>query len=234
MVALDNSALFGHARVPRLKLTLAPLVAAIAVVSMALVLGAILARGFAENGFRLGSQLAWRYASFVFFAVLVAEPACRMAAHFFPAFKTPESFVRRLIWGFCASYGVYLLSVFLPNVIRPSMGATVMVLFGAVVASVMALTAMPLRGLNGKAVHLEKARRAMLGTAMAYFWLCYSVMALARLSGPHRPDAFYDISLSLMVVGLLARYANRWFSDWPLQPVQNVSNLRHSLSQTEP
>ena len=37
---------------------------------------------------------------------------------------------RKLVWGFCASYGVYLLSVFLPNVIQPSAGATMMVLFG--------------------------------------------------------------------------------------------------------
>jgi hypothetical protein len=65
----------------------------------------------------------------------------------------------------------------------------------------------------------------VLATATAYFWLCYSIMALARISGPHRPDAFYGISLSLMVVGLLARYANHWFSAPP--PVQKVSNLRH-------
>jgi hypothetical protein len=67
----------------------------------------------------------------------------------------------------------------------------------------------------------------MLATATAYFWLCYSIMALARIYGPHRPDAFYDISLSLMLVGLLARYAGRWFSDWLPQPDQKVSNLRH-------
>ena len=227
MVALDNLALFGHRKVPRLKLTLGPLVAGIALVAIALTLGAILARGFSENGFRLGSQLAWRYTCFIFFAVLVGEPVCRLAVRFFPAFKIPESLVsgtlgRKLIWGFCASYGVYLLSVFLPNVIRLSAGATLMVLFGGGVVIVMALAAVPLRRLNGKAGHLEKARRAMLVTATAYFWLCYSIMALARISGPHRPDAFYDISLSLMLVGLLTRYADRWFSD---RPAQKVSNL---------
>jgi len=30
-----------------------------------------------------------------------------------------------------------------------------------------------------------------------------------------------------MVVGLLVRYAGHWFSAWPLQPVEKVSNLRH-------
>ncbi len=222
MVALDNSALFGHRKVPYLKLTLGPLVAGIALAAAALVMGALVARGFSENGFRLGSQLAWRYTCFVFFAVLVAEPACRVAARFFPDFEPPASLGRRLIWGFCASYGVYLLSIFLPNVIALSAGATLMVLFGGGVALAMALTAAPLRGLGGAAAQLEKARRAMLVTATAYFWLCYSIMALARISGPHRPDAFYDVSLSLMLVGLLVRYANHWFSE---PPVQKVSNL---------
>jgi len=223
MVALDNAALFGHRKVPLPRFTLAPLVAGIALVAAALVMGAILARGFSENGFRLGSQLAWRYTAIVFFVSLVAEPACRIAAHFFAGFQVPGSLGRKLIWGFCASYGVYLLSIFLPNVIHLSAGATMMVLFGGGVVLVMAFTAAPLRGLGGAAVHLEKARRAMLVTATAYFWLCYSIMALARISGPHRPDAFYDISLSLMVVGLLARYADRWFSDWP---PRKLSNLR--------
>ncbi len=222
MVAVDDSALFGRRLAPRLD----PLVAGIPTVAIALVLGAILARDFSENGFRLGSQFAWRYASLVFFAALVAEPACRMASHFFAHFQTPEKIGPRLIWGFCASYGVYLLSIFLPNALHPSLGATMMVLFGGGVVLVMALTAVPLRGLHG--IRWEKARRALSGTAMVYFWLCYCVMALARISGPHRPDAFYDISLSLMLVGLLVRYANRWFPEQPPQPDPKVSNLRHS------
>src|SRR5438067_2286509 len=86
----------------------------------------------------------------------------------------------------------------------------------AVIAAVlvMALAVVPLKRLGGVPV-LEKARRAVLGAAAVYFWLCYCIMALARLSGPHRPDAFYGISLSLMVVALLLRYADRWFSDHP-------------------
>jgi hypothetical protein len=51
----------------------------------------------------------------------------------------------------------------------------------------------------------------MLATAAGYFWLCYALMALARISGPHRPDAWYGFSLVLMVAALLARYADHWF-----------------------
>ncbi|HYS46334.1 MAG TPA: hypothetical protein VEM35_07830 [Rhizomicrobium sp.] len=184
----------------------------IVLIALALVLGAILLRGFAENGFRLGSQLAWRYASLVFFLALVAGPTGRVAAHFLPGLTPPASLSRKLVWGFCASYGVYLLSVFLPNVIRLSAGATLMVLFGGSVALVMAVSAAPLKRLGDKVVIPQKVRRVLLGTAAGYFWLCYCLMALARISGPHRPDAFYGISLCLMVVGLLARYADRWVS----------------------
>jgi hypothetical protein len=213
MVALDNHAMFGSSRVPRLRITLAPLVAGIALVTALLVLGAIVFRGFAENGFRLGSQLAWRYTFFVFFAAMVVEPACRLIARLVPDFAWPESLSRKLFWGFCASYGIYLLSVFLPNVIRLSGGATLMVVFGASVALVMAVTSAPLKRQNGVPLIGERTRRTMFGLAIIYFWSCYSLMALARISGPHRPDAFYEISISLMVVALLLRFAERWFSN---------------------
>jgi len=208
MSALDNSTIFGQ----RPKLSLGPLVGGIALGAGVLVLGSILLRGFAENGFRLGSQLAWRYAAFIFFAALVAGPTCRVAARFFPHLTPPESLSRKLVWGFCASYGIYLLSVFLPNVIRPSAGAALMVLFGGSVALVMAATAAPLKPLGDKAIIPDNIRRVFLAAATIYFWLCYSLMALARISGPHRPDDFYGLSLCLMVVGLLARYADRWVS----------------------
>ena len=232
MVALDNTALFGQIRKARvkvsLKLTLAPLVAGVTAIALLLVLGAILARGFSENGFRLGSQLAWRYGFFVFFAALVASPLCRVVARF-SGFEAPKDLGSRLVWSFCASYGVYLLSIFLPNVIHLSAGATMMVLFGGGVTLVMALVAAPLSH-RQEGPHFAKARRAMLAAATGYFWLSYSVMALARISGPHRPDAFYDISLCLMVVALLVRFADRWLDDHPpaAEPAQRMSNLRQT------
>jgi hypothetical protein len=209
MVALDNQDFFGT-RVPRFKLSLGPLVGGIALGAGLMVVGAILMRGFAENGFRLGSQLAWRYASFIFFLALAAGPVCRMAARLFPRLSPPQSLSRRLVWGFCASYAIYLLSVFVPNVIRPSAGAALMVLFGGVVVMVMAVTVAPLARLGGPAIIPNNIRRVLLALSTIYFWLCYSLMALARISGPHRPDDYYGISLCLMVAGLLARYGDRW------------------------
>ena len=64
----------------------------------------------------------------------------------------------------------------------------------------------------------------MLGTSAIYFWLCYSLMALARISGPHRPDIFYDISITLMILALLLRYADRWLAHRGTLPaVQPIS-----------
>ena len=42
------------------------------------------------------------------------------------------------------------------------------------------------------------------------FWLTYALTGLAHLSGPHRPDAFYGVSLSLMIMALLLRFADRF------------------------
>lgn len=210
MVALDNHAFSGPGR--GLKLTLGPLVGAIAIFAALLVLGAMLTRGFSENGFRLGSQLAWRYASFVFVAAMTMGPLCRITAHFFPVFTPPESLGRKLIWGFCAAYGVYLLSVFVPNVIHLSAGAMLMTVFGSTVVLVMAMTAAPLVRLGAPPVLPDKVRKVLLGTSAIYFWLCYVLMALARISGPHRPDVYYGFSLSLMILALLLRYADRWLA----------------------
>jgi hypothetical protein len=134
-------------------------------------------------------------------------------ARLFPTLTPPESLGRKLIWGFCASYGVYLLSVFIPGVISLSAGATLMVLFGGSVALVMALTAASLKRLGDKPVIPVRVRRVLLGVATGYFWLCYAVMGLSRIYGPNRPDAFYGLSVCLMVTGLLVRFADRWFSD---------------------
>jgi hypothetical protein len=205
MTLLDPAAPFATLSITRLRPWIS-LVAGIALSAALLVAGAILFRGFSENGFRLGSQLAWRFTTLVFFAALVAGPIARLAARVSVHGPAPRHLSRKLVWGFCASYAVYLVSVFLPNVIHLSAGATLMVLFGGVVTAVLALSAAPLGLMN------EKIRRTVMGTAAVYFWSCYSLMALSRLYGPHRPDAFYGISLCLMVAALLVRYADRWLS----------------------
>jgi len=189
----------------------------IALAAALLVAGTIAVNGFSGNALRLGSQMGWRFANLVFFAVLAAAPVGRLAGRYWPAARALEARCPNLIWGFCASYGVYLLAVLVPNSVRLSGGALLFVLFGAGVIAVMAVAAAPLRLIHGTAPLIgtppligTKVRRTLLGTALIYFWLCYCLMALEYISGPHRPSSYYSFSLLLMILALLLRFADRW------------------------
>lgn len=215
MVLLDNLASFGHIGVKRFAPKHGLLVSAIASGALVVVIATIILNGFSDNGFRLASQFAWRYTSVAYFAALVVVPSSNLLAHFHAGLRLHDNVGRKLIWGFCASYGVYLLSIFLPNVVDPSAGAALMFFFSAAVVIVMAATAAPLKALGCGAVIGEATRRALSGTAMIYFWLCYSLTALARISGPHRPEDYYPVILVLMIAALLIRFADRLSSNKP-------------------
>jgi hypothetical protein len=191
-----------------------PRLAGWAVIALAAVLfcvGGFAARGFSDNGLRLGSELVWRFTCVIYFAAIVAGPLARLIPSQTLRHICEER--RQLIWGFCASFGVYLASVLMPNTLTPpdldrdglTASMTVFVAFGAMLVVVIAYTA------GRQAAHFlgEKASGTMLGVGMTCFWLAYALTGLARISGPHRPDAFYGFSLSLMVIALLLRFADR-------------------------
>lgn len=224
MVALDNqhNGIPHHnsrPRAPRLGLPAMMAMAAAIAVS-----GGILAHGFTDNGFRLGSQLGWRFACLVLFAALVAGPLARLLAGTRFAFAEGK-WVRDLVWSFAAAYAVYLVSLLVPNSLGReglSPGLMVFAIMGGGVAAVMALMADP----RARRVMGEPARRTLLGVAGIYFWLCYCLMALSHLSGPHRPDAFFGFSLCLMIAALLVRFAGRMMvARRPEMSAQPVSNL---------
>jgi hypothetical protein len=206
MVALDNSAVFANEKVP-VRIPKMTLPGVIALAAATIAFGSLAARGFSDNGFRLASQNGWRFACFVFFAAIIAGPLGRLV----PALKRLETESCSIFWGFCASYAVYLAAVLVPNAFGAqsvsaavSAGTTLFVLFGAGVTLVMALALTPrMKELAGGGV-----RRALLGVSAIYFWLCYALMGLSHLSHPHRPDGFYGLSLSLMIVALLVRFAD--------------------------
>lgn len=165
------------------------------------------ARGFGDNGLRLGSELAWRFTFLIYFAAVTAGPLTRLV---------PSRVLRRicdrrrqLIWGFCASFAVYLASVLVPNTTplspeRDATGASVFILFGAALILVIAYAAG-----DGVALFLgERAKRTLLGVGLSTFWLIYAAAGLAHISGPHRPDVFYGVSLGLMIAALLLRFAD--------------------------
>jgi hypothetical protein len=207
MVALDHSAPFetpGSARLSFAVLSCALLALAVFFAGCAL-------RGFSDNGVRLGTQLLWRLGCLVFFAALVAGPLGRLIR----PLKALAGKDRPLLQGFCAVLAVYFAAILLPNLfaisdgIRPAgvtAGMTVFILFTGSVTLVMTVAVN--RSLCDKVG--RRACRAMLGLSVIYFWLCYSLIGLAHISGPHRPDGFYELSVILMVAGLLARFAERY------------------------
>jgi hypothetical protein len=158
----------------------------------------------------LGSELPWRLASLVFFLAAVAGPICRLIP--LGICRSLNGLRRQLIWSFCASYGVFLAALLLPNTLGgvshddATAGMILFALFGGCAAAVMAYAA----GRNAKAQLGEKPRRALLCVAASFFWLTYALTGLAHISGPHRPDAFYGVSLSLMILALLLRFADRF------------------------
>jgi hypothetical protein len=154
----------------------------------------------------------WRFNCLVFFAALVAGPLGRLIS----PLQVLADKSRALLQGFCAAMVVYFAFLLLPNLFTVpgdlrsegiTSGMTFFVLFTGTITLVLA-TAVN-RQLCARVG--DKACRAMLGVAVGYFWLCYSLMGLAHISGPHRPDAFYELSVILMVVGLLVRFADSFF-----------------------
>jgi hypothetical protein len=187
-----------------------PLAGVVGLAAALLAFGAMAFNGFHDNGIRLASEFAWRFASFVFFAAVIAGPLCRLVP--MEIFRYLGALRRQLIWSFCASYCVFLASLLLPNTLGSvthedaGTGMTLFSLFSGAAAGVMAYAA----GREAVALVGEQARRALLSVAAAFFWLTYALLGLAHLSGPHRPDGFYGLSLSLMILALLLRFADRF------------------------
>jgi hypothetical protein len=205
VVALDSG--LDTKPILNVKVPLAGIVAAMAAL---MGLAAMAMHGFDDRGLRLASELDWRFASFIFFAAAIVGPVCRML----PLAICKQSAVlrRQTIWAFCASYGVFLAMTLLPNSLGGVMhtdltaGMTIFSIFGGFIVAVLAYAT----GRDAAALVGEPARQALLTVAGGFFWLTYALTGLAHLSGPHRPDAFYGISLSLMIFALLLRFADRF------------------------
>ena len=212
MVVLDNSA-YLHAR-DRFAWHLPAPPSLIALAALAVGFTGLVLQGFEDNSLAFATQLVWRFNCLVFFTALVAAPVGRLI----PQFAMLADKSRPLLQGFCAAMAVYFGFILLPNLfavpdgVRPAgitAGMTAFVLFTGSVTLVMSAAASQrlCAQVGGKAC------RTMLGVAAIYFWLCYGLIGLAHISGPHRHDPFYELSVMLMVVALLVRFADRFFEN---------------------
>jgi hypothetical protein len=181
------------------------LIALAAAATFLLASSALVWEGFDGNGLRAASAIATRFASLVFFAAIIAGPLCRL----FPAkvFRAYGVMRRDVLLAFCASYGVYILTILGPNLLGAGGLTPGMVLFAAF--STVILVTMAAASTGWVEIHLGKpAQRTILGVAAAYFWLSFALVGLAHLDGPHRPDGYYGCCLLLMIAALLLRFAD--------------------------
>jgi hypothetical protein len=236
MVALDNGAVFevsrnqiGKVRLPHFTLT-----HAIILMALCLALAVFVARGFSDNGLRLATQTVWRFNFLIFFGALLAGPVGRLVPHL----QRVAEASRDLLQGFCGGMAVYFALILLPNMVTVpdgisregvTPGMTLFIILTGTVTLVMASAAS--RRLC--AAVGDKACATMLGLAAIYFWLCYSLIGLAHISGPHRPDSFYELSVILMVVGLLARFADRFVATLHAPEVAARSPIKTQATPTK-
>lgn len=215
MVALDN-AHFDVLPQSRLRLP-APLL--LALTAGAVFFAGFVLRDFSDNGVRFGTQLVWRFNSLVFFAALVAGPLGRMI----PGLDFLADKSRPLLQGFCAAMAVYFAAILLPNLVAVpdgvasagiTAGMTVFVFFTGIVTLVLAAA------VNHSLCDRvgQKACRTILGIGAIFFWLCYSLIGLAHITGPHRPDSYYEISVIFMLLALLTRFAEQFLRSWQQAP----------------
>lgn len=168
------------------------------------------AQGFADNGLRLGSEFAWRFTFLIYFLAIIAGPMARLMPS--AALRRLCEERRQLIWGFCASFAVYLFGLLLPNLLLPAGpdnegltgGMMIFAVFGSALVGIIAFAARR----DAAQILGEKARATILGVGLSTFWLTYSLSGLSHINGPHRPDLFYGTSLVFMIVALLLRFAD--------------------------
>jgi hypothetical protein len=225
LVALENSDVLDTPR--SLGVAQFSLVAFIATASALLTLITMAMHNFDENGLRLGSEMAWRFAFFTFFAALIAGPISRLLP--FGPLEYLGEYRRQLLWGFCASFAVYLATLVVPGMLQPASmsfdGLTLgMAAFAAVSATLIVVVAYGVSR-NAEAFLGAAIRRAILMMGLAYFWLAYAMTGLAHISGPHRPDVFYGFSVSMMVAALLLRFADRLVQQWKRRELQSSGAL---------
>ena len=211
MVFLDNTLLAPResraAFQPRLTAALL-----IALAAFTIGMAGFALRGFDIQAWRFGAQQVWRFEMLVFFAALAAGPVGRLTPLTWFADKS-----RPLLQGFCAAMGVHIAFILLPGLFAVPDGlenrgitasTAFFILFNGGVALVMAFA------VNRRLCDSvgEASCRAMLGISAIYFWLCFALIGLAHITGPHRHDPFYELSVILMVAALLARFADRFFA----------------------
>lgn len=194
----------------RRKTTLA-LVGTAAALAVAIV--SFLLRGGDQNAARFAALMVFRASSVAFLLYYLAAPMARLVRT-----GTTLAFARQrtgLALAFVSVYAVFLCCVLVPDYMNGARIALPTLAFSIFSGAVLAVV---IAGEFASRVDAEwrASLRAMECVGVAYFWLIYAIDDLDHISGPHRPDYFYDVSLTVLVLALLVRFAGSFMERYKL------------------
>ena len=184
-----------------------------AVLGLAIAIGAFMLHGGDANAARFAATTVFRVSGLAFLLFYLAGPVCRLV----PSSQTRLAARERtgLALAFAAMYVVFLLCALAPDYFAGTRMPLATLAFAAFSTLILAVIIAGERaGLADASWRL--ALRAMETVGVAYFWAVYAVDDLSHMSGPHRPDGFYGISLSIFVAALLVRFADSFWQRFTL------------------
>jgi hypothetical protein len=184
-----------------------------AVLGLAIAIAAFMLHGGDANAARFAATTVFRVSGFAFLLFYLAGPVCRLVP------SRPTRIVARertgLALAFAAMYVVFLLCAVMPDYLAGTNLPLATLAFAAFSTMILAVIIAGERaGLADASWRL--ALRAMETVGVAYFWAVYAVDDLSHMSGPHRPDGFYGVSLSILVAALLVRFADSFWQRFTL------------------
>jgi hypothetical protein len=159
--------------------------------------------------------MVFRASSIAFLIYYLARPVARLVPSRYTLALARERV--GLAFAFVCMYAVFLGCTLTPNYLSGAHVALPTLAFcvfsGLILAVVLA------GEYAGRADPAwRSAWRAMESIGVAYFWLVFAIDDLNHISGPHRTDHFHGVSLTILVLALLVRFADSFVQRYRLMP----------------
>jgi hypothetical protein len=174
----------------------------IAAVFLSFLIGAAGAFGHdGVNAFGVAIETTRRASTLLFAAAFAAWPLGRLGLGrgWFDA--------EALTSAFAIAFLVYLGSIAAPYLLSLSVMPVLTALFCVLNATCIGVLHWATRATRSSKTNV-RSHAVIYALVTAYFWISFSIVAIAHLYGPHQPDGFYGFSLCLLIAGLLLRFAN--------------------------
>ena len=176
--------------------------------ALAVAIGAFLIHGRDANAMRFAAQTVFRASTLAFLLFYLATPLAHLLR------SRPTQILARERTGLALAFaGMY--AVFLGCAVAPDYFAGAHVPLPTLAFAVFSAVILGVVLAGERAVHADASWQPALRTmeiiGIAYFWAAYAVNDLDHLSGPHRPDGYYGVSLTILVLALLVRFADSFW-----------------------